>query len=48
LLGNGSDHPQISAILKDFQDVLVSELPPGMPKVRKAQLMAPILNTPLS
>jgi hypothetical protein len=36
LLGKGSDHPQISAILKDFLDVLVSELPPGMPKERKA------------
>jgi hypothetical protein len=35
-LGKGSDHPQISTILKDFQDVLVSELPPGMPKERKA------------
>jgi hypothetical protein len=35
-LGKGSDHPQISAILKDFLDVLVPELPPGMPKERKA------------
>jgi hypothetical protein len=36
LLGKGSDHPQISAILQDFLDVLVSELPPGMPNERKA------------
>jgi hypothetical protein len=36
LLGKGSDHPQMSAILKDFLDVLVSELPPGMPNERKA------------
>jgi hypothetical protein len=36
LLGKGSDHPKINAILNDFPDVLVSELPSGLPKERRA------------
>jgi hypothetical protein len=36
LLGKGSDNPKIHAILNDFRDVLVSELPSGLPKERRA------------
>jgi hypothetical protein len=36
LLGKGSVHPKINAILNDFPDVLVSELPSGLPKERRA------------
>ena len=45
LLGKGAAHPEVAKILNDFRDVLVSEIPGGLPPVRCDEHGQPIEHT---